>query len=820
MTILENNCMQSTASSAGYSTGGTLISAFAAFILLNNTTLPLPLMFGWVFFLAVLGVTMAIPMKRQMINIEQLRFPSGVAAAETRKALHSHGDKGMRSAQALGIAGLLAAFSKFWSEGLTLISGSLESFSLGTWFTKLNTAVVGAAWMGRTVMFSWEPMFLAAGAITGVRVCVSMMIGGILCWMVFVPMGLDREVITLTVTERMPAIPADVKLDGDARLKKYASINKFTNSIKWEGIMTGEDRTKLLALSSDPWFQSTIERLYVRSQFQAHEPLAAMPSSLRLTGAAAEAVRYDEGKNQLVMPDLISAETYDALLSASDNEAYRKAVNALYARSSLPCYEPLWLSAPLAAMPKENEIPDQLAPRLVYDANAKLLLWRGPLPAPMIEKLEAINTANDPAFSAAVQTLAKAAQAAPEPIAIPDALAKLVRFDEKARALRATGSLPDKATEEWLKAVDSQPTQRRAVAALVAATSAPRAIENFRDLVAWTLWGGTACMVTSGLLAFALQWRSALRAFSNLGKMFGGGVSGERDDMDAIETPASWFVIGQIVSLIAISWLAHYSFGMPYWQSVLAVLLTFALTLVACRVTGETDTTPIGAMGKIMQLTFGVVHPAKIAGDTVAMNVNLMAANITAGAAGSSADLLTDLKSGYLLGAHPRKQFIAQFMGIFTGTLVTVLAFRMLVPNADALGTAQFPAPAAQTWKGVAEALSQGLSALAPLKLWSILVGGIVGIILPILGMVFPAKAKPWVPSAAGVGLAWVFNWYYALLFLMGALIGWFIEKRWPKAAQEYTFPVASGVIAGESLMGVALIFWENGPEMFHKIFG
>ena len=36
MTILENNCMQSTASSAGYSTGGTLISAFGAYMLING----------------------------------------------------------------------------------------------------------------------------------------------------------------------------------------------------------------------------------------------------------------------------------------------------------------------------------------------------------------------------------------------------------------------------------------------------------------------------------------------------------------------------------------------------------------------------------------------------------------------------------------------------------------------------------------------------------------------------------------------------------------------------------------------------------------
>ena len=97
MTILENNCMQSTASSAGYSTGGTLISAFAAYMLLERTPImSLPTTLAWIFLLAVLGVTMAIPMKRQMINIEQLRFPSGIAAAETLRALHSVGGTGVR----------------------------------------------------------------------------------------------------------------------------------------------------------------------------------------------------------------------------------------------------------------------------------------------------------------------------------------------------------------------------------------------------------------------------------------------------------------------------------------------------------------------------------------------------------------------------------------------------------------------------------------------------------------------------------------------------------------------------------------------------
>lgn len=531
MTILENNCMQSTASSAGYSTGGTLVSAFAAFILLNGHPLPVGLTLAWVFFLAILGVTMAVPMKKQMINIEQLRFPSGVAAAETLRALHSHGAKGMRAAKALGISGLIAALDNFWHDGFAMIT-RLAPFSSDVLITKFNAAVFGPAWVGRTVMFSWEPIFIAAGAITGMRVCISMLIGGTLCWGVFVPV------------------------------------------MQHAGIITGS---------------------------------------------------------------------------------------------------------------------------------------------------------------------------------------------------------------------------------------------GFRDIVQWTLWLGTSCMVSSGIISVLVQWRTAARAFKGLGKVFSRKPA-VVDEVEAIETPMSWFAGGQIISLIALSYLAHESFQMPYWQSALAVVLSFALALVACRVTGETDTTPIGAMGKVTQLTFGALNPGNI-------NVNLMSANITAGAAGSAADLLTDLKSGYLLGAHPRKQFIAQFAGIFIGTVMSVFAFSLIVNKPDVIGSDQFPAPAAQTWAAVARALSQGLEALAPTKVWCIVIGGILGIVFSILPAIFPKQQK-YLPSASAFGLAWVFQWYYGLLFFIGAVLAYGFQKKSPANAEEFTYPIASGVMAGGALMGVALIFWQNGPEMIRKLFG
>ena len=74
MSILENNCMQSTASSAGYSTGGTMVSAIAAYLMVTGSHMPWPVLTLWTLFLASLGVFMAVPLKRQMINIEQLKL--------------------------------------------------------------------------------------------------------------------------------------------------------------------------------------------------------------------------------------------------------------------------------------------------------------------------------------------------------------------------------------------------------------------------------------------------------------------------------------------------------------------------------------------------------------------------------------------------------------------------------------------------------------------------------------------------------------------------------------------------------------------------
>jgi len=269
----------------------------------------------------------------------------------------------------------------------------------------------------------------------------------------------------------------------------------------------------------------------------------------------------------------------------------------------------------------------------------------------------------------------------------------------------------------------------------------------------------------------------------------------------------SWFGVLAGASAVAIVILAWQAFDIPLHLGTLAVLMTFFLALVACRATGETDVTPTGAMGKIMQLTFGVLLPQST-------TANLMTAAIASGSASASADLLNDLKSGYLLGANPRRQFAAQMSGIFTGTIATVLGYFLLVKDATTLTGVDgrdpaFAAPAAQQWKAVAEVFRIGFANLHPMARTCIAIGACAGVLLTLLERGLP-KQKAWLPSPTGVGLGFILPFYYPLAMFLGAAMAAIAKRVNPVAAERFTVPISSGLIAGESIVGVVVAALNN----------
>ena len=317
----------------------------------------------------------------------------------------------------------------------------------------------------------------------------------------------------------------------------------------------------------------------------------------------------------------------------------------------------------------------------------------------------------------------------------------------------------------------------------------------FKDILTWMLWPGVAMMVTSALTSFAFSWRSVAAALT------GGNRSGGAADDGAVtdEVPRKWF-IGAVGVVLVLAVAAQVGFfEIAAWAAAVGVLLTFVLAIVAGRVSGETGITPVGAMGKVTQLTFGVLTP----GDAAA---NLMAANVTGGAASQCADLLHDMKTGVLIGASPRQQTIAQVFGALAGALLGSAAYLVIIPDPKAmLLTDEWPAPAVAAWKAVAELFQQGISAMPEGAVAAMAIAGSIGVILAILEKTVPKKAIAWVPSPASLGLALVIPAYYAISMFIGGVAAWLLGRYVKNWTTRFLIVLAAGIIAGESITGVGI---------------
>ena len=197
-TVLENNTMQTAASSAAYMTSAGLVAAIPALYMVTKDTGVVPALYErgadgkvqldvlstipWLIGVCLVGVVAAIPVKRKLINQERLRFPSGIACAETLTSLHASGGEGVKKAKALLFSGLGAATIAVLKDGLGWIPGQL--------------AFAGASYAKWTVAIGTEVWTLGAGAIMGLRVTLSMLVAAIVAF-VFAPEWLfDQGYIT------------------------------------------------------------------------------------------------------------------------------------------------------------------------------------------------------------------------------------------------------------------------------------------------------------------------------------------------------------------------------------------------------------------------------------------------------------------------------------------------------------------------------------------------------------------------------------------------------------------------------------------------
>ena len=146
--------------------------------------------------------------------------------------------------------------------------------------------------------------------------------------------------------------------------------------------------------------------------------------------------------------------------------------------------------------------------------------------------------------------------------------------------------------------------------------------------------------------------------------------------------------------------------------------------------------------------------------------------------------------------------------GFEPGPLLDFVAAEELEPQAMLL-TEEWPAPAVATWKAVAEALSYGLDSIPSSARWAMLWGGGAGLVLGILEIVMPSARARYLPSAVALGLAFVIPASISIIMALGALIAWVFTARFPSLAARFVIAAAAGLVAGESIIGVAASFWD-----------
>jgi uncharacterized oligopeptide transporter (OPT) family protein len=314
---------------------------------------------------------------------------------------------------------------------------------------------------------------------------------------------------------------------------------------------------------------------------------------------------------------------------------------------------------------------------------------------------------------------------------------------------------------------------------------------QFAKLVEWLLWPGVSLMVCSTLTALGVRLFQAPKKTT----------ASRTPRARAPFSPGP--AVGLVLSIALVVGLQAALFGIDLWMALLSIPLAICLAVVAARVVGATGIAPIGAIGKLSQLTFGLIAPGQVP-------INLMSANTAGGAAGQSTDLMNDFKVGLAIGATPKKQVIAQCMGIFIGSVVGVAVYLALIPDPQhMLLTEEWPAPAVATWKAVAETLTHGLESLSPQIRWAIFVGAFFGVLLGALDSLLPQRLARWLPSTAALGLAFVLPASTSMMMGLGAVLTWIVSRRWPSVTERFAITAAAGLIAGESITGVGASFWE-----------
>ncbi len=302
---------------------------------------------------------------------------------------------------------------------------------------------------------------------------------------------------------------------------------------------------------------------------------------------------------------------------------------------------------------------------------------------------------------------------------------------------------------------------------------------------------GIGVIIGGALMGVVMSIPAIRAAFATLASATKtAGVGGRRSDEMSMWTIAWGTGAAILLFFLASRMTEGVTTGQAIISAIVGTLWLGLAALIVAQATGLTDISPMSGMALIsvtlmMFLLNKNVAAAMVVGVAVCVAI------------GQGADMMQDLKTGFMIGARPIKQQIVQFATTWIGAIIALVVVYVLWAggegdqNGFGPGTA-LPAPQGGALMGILEAVSQG-----DVPLGKYVAGSAIGAVL---------GAAPLSGMGVLVGLAMYLPFSITLGYGLGCFTQMIVQRiKGSTFCEEKLVPLAAGLIVGEALTGVIL---------------
>jgi putative OPT family oligopeptide transporter len=263
------------------------------------------------------------------------------------------------------------------------------------------------------------------------------------------------------------------------------------------------------------------------------------------------------------------------------------------------------------------------------------------------------------------------------------------------------------------------------------------------------------------------------------------------------EMPIRFLYFGIVGAVVVLGVVAVYSVEeMGIVRGIVMALLgtvwIWMAGVILSECIGRTNWSPMSGMTLIAVTIFIVITSGL--GDRAAIIASVMVGAATCMAMSQATDLMLDLKTGYLVGATPRKQQMGQFLATWLGPVV-IMALIFILHKAYVLGSDKLPAPQGQA---LASMINGILGGDVPIQKYA--AGAAIGALLSATGV-----------GGLGiqVGLGFYLPFNIVLTYTIGTLLRLLVDwRKGERYSEEVGIPLAAGLIVGEGLVGVGFAIY------------